>query len=110
MAVLVKNELQKRDVFQHALTAGRGKVGTLVESELDPLPINGLRSYRVTFSYQAANEARRQSIIFLNSKPTEQILVQTDSAERNFHAISARAFNIIRHWQEIRLGDEGPFN
>ena len=81
-----------------------------VESELNPLPINDWHSFRVTFSYRAANQARRQSVIFLNLKPTEQIVVQTAANERDFAEVSARAFNIVRRWHEIAPEDEAPFN
>jgi len=57
-------------------------------------------------SYRVAAEARRQSVIFLNLKPKEQILVQTRSAERFYEAVYSRAFNIIRRWDEIGPGDE----
>ncbi len=81
-----------------------------VESALDPLPINHWQSLRVTFSYQVANQAQRQSVIFLNLKPTEQIVVQTTADKRNFEEVSGRAFNIVRRWHEINPDDEQPFN
>jgi hypothetical protein len=81
-----------------------------VDSELNPLPINDWHSFRVTFSYRAANQARRQSVIFLNLKPTEQIVIQTAANERDFVEVSARVFNIVRPWHEIAPEDEAPFN
>ena len=98
-----------QQVAQTLLPAGAEEVA-LAESVLNPLPINGWQSYRVTCSYRVANETRRQSVIFLNLKPTEQILVQTDSAERSFNEVSARVFNIIRRWHEIVPEDEQPYN
>jgi hypothetical protein len=98
-----------QQVARGLLPAGAEEIA-LTESALDPLPINGWQSYRVTFSYRAATEPRRQSIIFLNLKPTEQILVQTDSAERSFNEVSARVFNIVRRWHEIAPEDEQPYN
>ena len=81
-----------------------------VESAPNPLPINNWQSYRFTFSYHVASEARRQSITFLDLKPTEQIVIQTASSERDFNEISARAFNIIRRWHEVVPEDESLFN
>ena len=98
-----------QQVARSLLPPGAEEV-VLAESALDPLPINGWQSYRVTFSYRAATDPRRQSVIFLNLKPTEQILVQTDSAERSFNEVSARAFNIVRRWHEIQPEDEQPYN
>ena len=98
-----------QQVAQSLLPAGAEEIA-LLESALNPLPINGWQSYRVTFSYRAATEPRRQSVIFLNLKPSEQILVQTDSAERSFNEVSARAFDIVRRWHEIVPEDEQPYN
>ncbi|MEP6636795.1 MAG: hypothetical protein ABJB97_08725 [Acidobacteriota bacterium] len=91
------------------LPLGAGAV-ELVESEFNPLPINDWHSLRLTFSYRAANQPRRQSIIFLNLKPTEQIVIQTAANERDFAEVYARAFNIVRRWHEIVPEDEQPFN
>ncbi len=81
-----------------------------VEGTPNPLPINNWQSYRFTFSYRVAGERRRQSITFLNLKPTEQIVIQTSSSERDFDEVAARAFNIIRRWHEVLPADEMPFN
>lgn len=98
-----------QQVARSLLPAGAEEIA-LAESALNPLPINGWQSYCVSFSYRAATELRRQSVIFLNLKPTEQILVQTDSAERSFNEVSTRVFNIVRRWHEIVPGDEQPYN
>lgn len=82
----------------------------MLESQLNPFPINGWLSLRVIFSYQAANQGRRQSVTFLNLKPTEQVIIQTIANERDFNEISARGFDIIRRWHEIEPEDESPFN
>jgi len=82
----------------------------VAESAPNPLPINNWQSYRVAFSYRAGTEPRRQSVIFLNLKPTEQILIQTDAAEKSFDEVSARGFNIIRRWHELAPEDEQPYN
>ena len=82
----------------------------LVASEANPFPINHWESLRITFSYQVANQSHRQSVTFLNLKPTEQIVVQTTADERNFEEVSTRAFNIIRRWHEILPEESAPFN
>lgn len=81
-----------------------------VDSELNPFPINGWQSFRVTLSYRVANQPRRQSVTFLDLKPTEQIIVQTVANERDFDDVSARTFNIVRRWHEIAPEDEQLFN
>lgn len=91
------------------LPPGAGAV-TFVESEWNPLPINQWQSLRVTFSYRIANQSYRQSAIFLNLKPTEQIVVQASADERNFVDVSNRAFSIIRRWHEILPEEAEPFN
>ena len=80
------------------------------EKTPNPLPINNWRSYCFTFSYRVASETRRQSITFLNLNPSEQIVMQTDSSDRDFNEITARAYNIIRRWHEIVPTSETPFN
>lgn len=78
----------------------------IVGSEVNPYPINGWSSLRLTFSYRITNFMRRQSITFLNLKPTEQIIIQTAANEPNFAEVSARAFNIIRRWHEIAAEED----
>lgn len=82
----------------------------LVENEANPLPINHWSSLRITYFYQIANQAHRQSATFLNLKPTEQIVVQTTADERNFEDVSNRAFGIVRRWHEILPEEAEPFN
>lgn len=82
----------------------------IISSELDPYPINGWSSLRLTFSYRAANRPRRQSVTFLNFSPKEQIVIQTAASEGYFDEITARTFNIIRRWHEITPEDEQPYN
>ncbi len=82
----------------------------LVESELNPSPINNWQGLRLTFSYRTVNSARRQSITFLNLKPTEQIVIQAAASDTSFAEVSARAFNSLRHWHEMDPGEESPFN
>lgn len=82
----------------------------LLGSETNPYPINNWQSLQVNFSYRAANQMRRQSVTFLDLKPTEQIVIQTAANEADFDEISARAFNIVRRWHEIAPEEEEPFN
>lgn len=99
--------------YQQAATAllpGSAEGIVLREATPNPLPINNWQSYRFTFSYRVTGEARRQSITFLDLNPTEQIVIQTATKERDFEEISARAFNIIRRWHEVVPTDEAPFN
>lgn len=83
---------------------------TLVESQSNPFPINHWESLRITYSYQIANQAHRQSATFLNLKPTEQIVVQSTADERHFEDVSNRAFGIVRRWHEILPEEAEPFN
>lgn len=98
-----------QEVARGLLPVGAGEI-LFVESIPNPLPINNWQSYRFTFSYRVASEARRQSVTFLNLKPTEQIVIQTASSERDFDEITGRAFNIIRRWHEVVPQDERSFN
>ena len=102
--------LENYQQVARSLLPAKAEEITLTESEANPLPINNWQSQRVTFSYRVGTDSRRQSIIFLTLKPTEQILVQTDSTERSFDEVSARAFNIVRRWHEIAPEDEQPYN
>lgn len=83
---------------------------TLVEAIPNILPINNWQSYRFTFSYRFANEAKRQSITFLDLKPTEQIAIQVVSNDQDFADVSTRAFNIVRRWHKLQPEDESAFN
>lgn len=91
------------------LPAAAEKVA-LVRSESDTLPINDWRSLRLTFSYRVANQLQRQSVTFLDLKPTEQIVIQTVASEGNFDEVTARAWNIIRRWHEIVPDKQQPYN
>ncbi len=82
----------------------------IVGNEANPYPINGWSSLRLTFAYRIADTARRQSVTFLNLKPTEQIVIQTAANEATFDEVSARTFNIIRRWHEIVPEEEQPFS
>lgn len=93
-----------------AILPGEAANAALIESTPDPLPINNWRSYRFTFSFRLREETRRQSITFLNLKPTEQIVIQTTSNDRDFSEVSGRAFNIIRRWYQVEPEDESTFN
>ncbi len=82
----------------------------IIGNEPNPYPINGWSSLRLTLSYRINNSARRQSVTFLNLKPTEQIIVQTAASETNFEDVSARTFDIIRRWHEIVPEEEQPYS
>ncbi len=82
----------------------------LVTKVADPLPINDWKSYSFTFTYHTANQPRRQSITFLNLKPSEQIVMQAAASEADFENIAGRAFNIIRRWHEVPASSEQRFN
>jgi hypothetical protein len=76
----------------------------LIESTSDPIPLNDWTSYRFTFSYRSAGQARRQSITFLNLDPATQIIMQVAAREKNFELIGRRSFDIIRRWHEVPAG------
>ncbi len=82
----------------------------VIANETNPYPINGWSSLRLTFSYRLNNFARRQSVTFLNLKPTEQIIIQAAASESNFEDVSARTFDIIRRWHEIVPEEEQPYS
>ena len=82
----------------------------IIGSELNPYPINGWSSLRLSFSYRIGSFVRRQSITFLNLKPTDQIVIQTAASENNFEEVMARTFNIIRRWHEIVPEEEQPYS
>ena len=102
--------LERYQQAARALLSGGAEDIVFLESTPNPLPINNWQSYRFTFSYHVAGETRRQSVTFLDLNPTEQIVIQTASSERNFAEISARAYNIIRRWHEVVPAEETPFN
>ena len=73
----------------------------LEQQTANPLPMNGWQSHRFVFKYTLASGETRESITFLNITPTQQVIVQVYSLEKDFVDTSERAYDIIRRWHEL---------
>ncbi|MES2572158.1 MAG: hypothetical protein V4710_19135 [Verrucomicrobiota bacterium] len=73
----------------------------VVAEETNVLPINDWKTRRITFTYEVGGNAVRESVLFLNLEPAQQIVVQVRAGESDFALISARAEDILRRWHEV---------
>ena len=84
------------------LIPGGAKTILVDRSEADVLRINQWTSYRYTFAYDIGERRARQSVTFLNIDSKQQIIVEIKSDEADFDKISARGWDIIRRWHELK--------
>lgn len=82
----------------------------LDESAANPESINGQRSYRFTFSFEIAQVKMRESILFINIDPAQQIVVQTGAYAKDFDGAADRASSMIRSWHPTTPAEEEGIN
>ena len=78
----------------------------ILEEALNPLPVNGWKSFRVVLTCEVGATHYFQSVTFLNLNETDQIVLVTGSPEKDFNEATVRSFQIIRTWQPMLPGDE----
>jgi hypothetical protein len=74
------------------------------------LPVNRWKSYRFEYRHRIGGLAFCESITFLNLDANVQIVIRTGSREKDFPAVSSRADDIIRRWDEVQPDDEQGLN
>ncbi|MDB6150369.1 MAG: hypothetical protein JWQ44_1817 [Chthoniobacter sp.] len=115
--LLSRSRLSPSDVFEGAaleryregakrLMPARGV--TILEEVLNPLPINGWKSFRLTLSGEVNGQKYLQSVTFVNLNDSDQVVLVTIAPERSFPEAADRSFQIFRTWQEMLPGDERP--
>jgi len=67
----------------------------------NPMPINGWTGVRFTFQFQTPAGEVRQSLMFLNILPAQQVVVQIASMAKDFTNASDRGMDILRRWHEL---------
>jgi hypothetical protein len=74
---------------------------TLEQESPNPMPINGWQGHRFIYKYTTTSGEVRESSTFLNLIPTQQVIVQVSSMDKDFADASERAWDIIRRWHEL---------
>jgi hypothetical protein len=105
-----EESLPKYERAAAALLPAHASAVKLDERAANPLPVNGWTSHRFTFSYESANGPMRETVIFLNLTPDQQVLFLVTGKRAVFDEVNARAFDIIRRWHEILPEDETGAN
>jgi len=96
-----------QEAARRLLPPGAGAVKALPE-EPNPITINRWRSYRFSYSCEAAGVVRQVSITFLDISADEQLLLVVTAKDQNFKEAAVRSWQIIRSWQPLLPGDELP--
>ena len=78
------------------------------EEKSNPLPINNWKSFRVELHFTMNSRAFIQTVTFLNLNERDQILVVTSAPEKDWNEAGERSWQIVRSWQEMLPGDDGP--
>ena len=86
----------------------RARSAEIAEETTNPLPINNWKSFRVQLRFTMDSRVCVQTVTFLNLNERDQILVVTSAPERDWNEAWARSWQIVRSWQEMLPGDEGP--
>jgi hypothetical protein len=74
----------------------------LDSTELNVTPINGWKTCRFTYSYENPAIKLRQSVTFLNLDDKQQIVIDIKTKREEFDNITARTWDMIRRWHEVR--------
>jgi hypothetical protein len=93
--------LARYETAARAMLPAAARDVTVEERTVNPWPINDWEGFRVTFSYRSAAGAIRESIVFLNITPAQQVVVRIASPAKDFPDASQRAFDTIRRWHEV---------
>ena len=91
-----------------ALLPARAHDAETTSEKANPIPINDWKSFRVRFRFSMDARAYAQEVTFLNVNERDQIVVVTSAPEREWNEAGERSWQILRSWQEMLPGDEGP--
>ncbi len=85
----------------------QGAEKSVIELEqANVMPINDWQSHRFVITYEVAGSKMRESVMFLNLDPQQQIVVQIRARETDFAMVAARSEDILRRWHEVAPGAE----
>ncbi len=90
------------------LLPARARSAEISEEKIDPLPINRWKSFLVQLRFTMDSRSFLQTVTFLNLNEREQIVIVTSAPEREWNEAGDRSWQIVRSWQEMLPGDEGP--
>ncbi len=96
-----------RDAARKLLPA-RARGAEISEEKFDPLPINRWKSFLVQLRFTMDSRPFLQTVTFLNLNERDQIVIVTSAPEREWNEAGDRSWQIVRSWQEMLPGDEGP--
>ena len=99
--------VQYREAARSLLPA-RGRKAETAEEIANPIPINGWKSFRIKLRFAMDARAYVQEVTFVNVSEQDQIVTVTSAPERDWNEADARSWQILRSWQEMLAGDEGP--
>ena len=90
------------------LLPARAHDAEIAEEKVNPIPINGWKSFRALIRFKMDSRACVQTVTFINVSERDQIVLVTTAPERDWNEASERSWQIARSWQEMLPGDEGP--
>ncbi len=96
-----------RDAAKKLLPASARTAEIKVE-KANPLPINNWKSFLMELHFTMNSRAYIQTVTFLNLNERDQIVLVTSAPEKDWNEAGERSWQIVRSWQEMLPGDEGP--
>jgi hypothetical protein len=96
-----------REAAHRLLPPGVKEVKTIEETP-NPITINGWRSFRFVYSFEAPEAVTMRSVTFLSLDADEQLVLVTTAHQADFREAADRSWQIIRSWQPLLPGDELP--
>ena len=91
-----------------SLLPARAKSVQTAEEKANPIPINGWKSFRILLRFTMDARAYSQEVTFLNVNERDQIVTVTSAPECDWNEAGERSWQIVRSWQEMLPGDDGP--
>ena len=98
---------QYRDAARKLLPA-RARNAETTGEQLNPIPINHWKCFRVQLRFTMDSRVYMQTVTFLNLNERDQIVTVTSAPEKDWSEADERSWQILRSWQEMLPGDEGP--
>ena len=90
------------------LLPARGHKSEITAEKVNPIPINGWKSFRAVIRFTMDSRICVQEVTFLNINERDQIVIVTAAPERDWNEADQRSWQITRSWQEMLPGDAGP--
>ena len=88
------------------LLPARANDADTTEENLDPIPINAWKSFRMMLHFKMDARTYVQTVTFLNLNERDQIVLVSSAPERDWSEAADRSWQILRSWQEMLPGDE----